>query len=290
MIEAVWLSSPAGGIIFDEEIDGNIIVLQSGLAGFGMVQSKVRIEDSAGSGGVFRHSRKGLRDIDLPVSISGSSEFVSQKASLLASILSNSPKLYVRVTNADPGSSPVTYSLDVVHVGGGDAQFGNDVGRSFCNWIIQLQAPQPFWVADTIDRTGIGSGLPRNGFIKNLTKLPVTSSQVFGTVALANYGSTVACPATWEIRGPLTSLKITNADGKGFEFIEPIPAGEVITVNTEQRTVVNSKGENCYSMLAPAPFFFPIPPGESTAQVIGLGAEAGSSVNCRYNPRVEVLL
>lgn len=51
--------------------DAGDFVLTTGLSGMGIPSTSVRIDDSASDGGVWRFSKRGIREMDLPVVVLG---------------------------------------------------------------------------------------------------------------------------------------------------------------------------------------------------------------------------
>ena len=46
-------------------------ILNPGFMGFNIPAAEVRIENSAGDGGVFRHAKRGVRSMDIPITVVG---------------------------------------------------------------------------------------------------------------------------------------------------------------------------------------------------------------------------
>ena len=63
----------------------------------------------------------------------------------------------------------------------------------------------------------------------------------------------------------------------------------MITVDTEQGTVVDETGANRYDILGPAPKLFPIPPGLSSLVIEGENTTNDTLVIVRYGTRFEVV-
>jgi hypothetical protein len=268
-----------------ELADNGDFVLATGVTGFGIPATSVRIDDSAGDGGRWRHTKRGVRDLDLPIVVLGSSRAdVETKLRRLARLLQTTNGATKLVANYTDGSS---LFLEAHYVGGAETQFGSDATSYFCRWVIQMQAPQPYWESLTAQTFTVGSGSTGRGLLPELTKLRVSSSQTLGVVEVQNNGDVSIYPR-WTIRGPIANLVITN--GKlAFGFTAPIPAGKTYTVDTATSEVFDETDANIYSLLAAAPKLFPLEPGASTIQVNGTDASPDTRIQCYYSPRYEVI-
>lgn len=265
--------------------DDGDYVLATGLQGFGIPTTDVRIDDSAGDGGTWRHTKRGIRDLDLPIVIMGTTRAdVETKLRRLAKLLqtnNGATKIVADYANGDQ------LFLEAHYVGGAETQYGSDAGTYFVRWVIQMQAPQPFWQTSRELSFSIGSGATGRGLLPALTKLRVSSSQTLGVVDVTNEGDVPIYPR-WVIRGPIKNLIISN--GKlTFGFKNEVLAGKTYTVDTGTGTVVDEQGENVYYDLSAAPKLFALPPGDSTITVNGTDASPDTRVVCYYSPRYEVV-
>jgi hypothetical protein len=266
--------------------DNSNYVLNPGFTGFGITPTTVRIEPSAGVGGVFRHSRRGVRDVDLPVTILGSSrEDVQTKLRRLARITQDArgPMVF----RATYGSGEQLF-LNLHYTGGAESQWGSDnAGRTFCRWVLSAQAPQPFWESLTKQTISIAGGGTGRGLLPELSKLKVSSSEALGEVTITSNADVEVYPV-WTINGPVTDF--TVSDGVNSFTIEgTIAEGETITVDTENKTVTDGGGNNVYSLLGPAPKLFSFQPGETLLEVTGTDTNSSTLVNAEYALRYEVV-
>lgn len=260
-------------------------ILSTGVSGFGIPATSVRIDQSAGNGGTWRHTRRGVRDVDLPIVILGSDRAdVESKLRRLARLLQDGSGPTRIVADYDNGDS---LFLEAHYVGGADAQFGTDAGLTFCRWAIQLQAPQPFWESASSQAFTITGGSTGRGLLPQLTKLKVSSSQVLGTVSVTSSADVDVFPV-WTIRGPISNLVISNGS-QSFGFNAPLNAGESITIDTEAGTVVGDNGSNRYALLSAAPKFFTFPTGTTQIQVNGTDTSTSTYIRCEYALRYEVI-
>lgn len=268
-----------------ELADDGDFVLTTGVTGFGIPTTAVRIDDSAGDGGTWRHTKRGVRDLDLPLTILGTDRAdVETKLRRLARLLqttSGATKVVADYSNGD------SLFLEAHYVGGAETQFGSDATGYFCRWVIQMQAPQPYWQTSTESSFNIGSGSSGRGLLPKLTKLKVSSSQTLGVVTVDNEGD-VSIQPRWVVRGPVAGLFISDGT-YSFGFTDPVPAGVSYTVDTATGEVFDDAGQNVYSKLSAAPKLFALPPGVSTISVLGTDSTADTAVTCYYSPRYEVI-
>ena len=283
MVDVTYSLEGANGdvIVFDE----TTYVLRSGMAGFGIPATSVRIEDSAGDGGVWRHTKRQARSLDLPITVFGIDRAdVETKLRRLGKILqdgSGAPKFRATYHN---GSS---LYLNVHYVGGGETVFDNSQsGLTWASWALMLRAPNPFWQSGVVESVTIGSGNTGRGLLPELTKMKLTSSSTLGVVTVVNPGDVATYPV-WEITGPVQNLAISNGT-QSFGF-PVVYSGEVIMVNTETGLVTDALGTNIYSRLAPAPKLFLLPPGTTGISVTGDDVDLDFNVRLTYSPRYEVI-
>jgi phage-related protein len=260
-------------------------ILGTGAQGFGIPATAVRIEESAGDGGTWRHSKRGIRDIDLPLVIIGSDrQDVETKLRRLARLLQDKTGPTKIVANYSNGDQ---LFLEAHYVGGAETQFGADAGSTWCRWVIQMQAPQPYWESASNQTFTISSGNTGRGLLPQLTKMKVSSSTTLGQVSV-NSSADVDVFPIWTIRGPISNLVISNGP-QTFSFTEAVAPGETITIDTELGTVTDQNGTNRYPILGPAPKLFPIKPGQQVIQVNGLETTTSTYISCNYALRFEVI-
>lgn len=268
-----------------ELADDGDFVLTTGVTGFGIPATSVRIDESAAAGGVWRFSKRGIRDLDLPIAIFGTSRSdVETKLRRLARLLQDTSGPTKIVANY---SDDTSVSIQAHYVGGAETQFGSDANSYFCKWAIQLQAPKPYWQSEQTESFSVGSGNTGRGLLPQLTKLKVTSSQAIGVVEVNNTGDVAAYPV-WTITGPVDGLVISNG-AQSFGLNIPVAAGQTYTIDTENGTVKDDLGSNRYEILNPAPKLFPLLPGTTGVSVNGFGADTNTQISCSYKLRYEVI-
>lgn len=262
-------------------------ILTTGVSGFGIPPTQVRISESASDGGVWRNTKRGVRDIDLPIAVTGTDrQDVETKLRRLANLLQdlNGPtKIRATYSNGE------AYELSAHYVGGGDVQYGPQSNGKIARWVISMQAPQPFWES-VIPQNYTLQMLAGRGLLKgtaSLTQLRLSGQYGFGDVTLTNPGDVSAYP-TWTITGPATSVSI-SLNGVGFTYNGTIAAGKQIIVDTFTGTVKDQDGVNRYGNLAAAPKLFAIKPGTQTVTIAAPGADDTTVIAGNFKPRREVL-
>lgn len=266
------------------EFDYSSYVLNPGFMGFNIPAAEVRIENSAGDGGVFRHAKRGVRTLDLPVTVIGSSrDDVQTKLRRLGKLTQNVfGPLTLRATYSDG----VSLDLQTYYTGGAEGQWGESGGETYARWIISLKAPQPYWQSAIEEEFSIGTGSTGRGLLPSLTKMKVSSSSTIGVVTVVNAGDVKTFPV-WRIIGPVSNLVISN--GEEQFGLANIFSGEVVSVDTETGNVTNADGENVYSRLSVAPKLFSLPPGTTALTVLGSDTDLDFNVRLTYSPRYEVV-
>lgn len=261
-------------------------ILTTGVMGFGVPPTKVRIAESASAGGVWRNTKRGVRDIDLPIVVLGANrQDLEDKLRRLSNLLQdfNGPTK-IRASYSD-GTS---FELNAHYVGGADVEYGDESNSIRAKWVISMQAPQPYWESvNPLNYTL--QMLSGRGLLKStsLSKLRLSGQYGFGDVTLTNPGDVVAYPI-WTITGPCDSVSITQ-NGVGFTYAEAILAGDQIVIDTFNGTVTDQDGVNKYGNLSAAPKLFAVLPGTQTVTIQAPGATADSVIAGNFKPRREVL-
>lgn len=265
--------------------DDGDFVLATGVTGFGIPTTAVRIDESAGDGGTWRHTRRGIREMDLPLVILGNSRTdVETKLRRISRLLQDRKGPTKIVANYSDGSSVY---IEAHYVGGAETEFGDSANSYFCRWAIQLQAPNPYWKSGTVSSFSVTTGSTGRGLLPNLTKLKVSSSQTLGVVSVNNAGDVDAFPK-WVIRGPVKDLVVSDGT-YSFSYPGLILGGTSVTIDTASGEVYDDQGVNVYSKLGTAPKLFSLAPGVTNISVIGTEATADTSIVCYYSPRYEVI-
>jgi hypothetical protein len=268
-------------IVFD---DSNY-VLNPGMIGFGIAPTQVRIAESATYGGLWRYTKRGIRDVDLPITILGTDRNdVESKLRRLARLTQDAQGPTELKANY---SDETSLTLGLHYTGGAESQWGESEGLIWCTWLMSFQAPMPFWQSDEEQTFSVTSANRGRGLLPQLSKMKITNSENLGVVNIESTADVDVFP-TWVIQGPITNLLISNGS-QSFGFNRPILSNEIITLNTELGTVQNADGDNLYSILNPAPKLFAFAPGNTTIQVDGTDVDFETIIRCNYALRFEVV-
>lgn len=261
-------------------------IARAGLLGLGIPPTNVRIDESASDGGVWRNTRRGVRNIDIPLTILGvSRDDVELKMRRLSRLVQDTKGPVTIRANYASGEE---WDLQAHYVGGAESQYGSEGDETWINWVLSFQAPNPFWVRSTSESYYLGSGTTGRSIIPNLAELRVSSSQAIGTLIVENSGDVNAYPR-WQFKGPMDTVTVTSDTGLSFSYNATITLGNTITIDTVAGTVVDQLGVNKYANLAPSPKLFSIPAGTSSLTVAATGATGDTLISMFYQPRKEVV-
>ena len=269
-------------IVFDEE---NYLV-ETGLRGFGIPSPMLRIDPSAGDGGIFRQTKRDIRSIDIPVIVLGSSrDDVEAKLRRLSRILLRKFEL-----RAYYGDGNILY-LESYLAAGGDTQFGRDANNYMCRWVLTIKCPQPYWLSRQSTSFSVGQGTSRgliygNGSFMNLQ---IADERIFGQLTINNPGD-VPCPIDWVLRGPFSSMTLSDSYGNSFSYNAAVNDGDEVYISGINSTVTDSTyGTNLYQWLSGNPKFFYLREGSNILTIVGEDLGGGASATAIFNPRYEVI-
>lgn len=265
--------------------DNSNYVLNPSLTGFGIPPTSVRIDDSARYGGIWRYTRRGVRNIDMPVTVLGVDAVdVETKLRRLSRLVQDEqgPTTLTAIRTAG------NLTMELHYTGGAELEYGGEAaGGSWARLLLSFQAPQPYWESASTQSFTVTAGDTGRGLLPQLTKLKVTSSEKLGQINVNNVSDVPVYPV-WTILGPIDNFE-ARSNGLSFGFNRAIAVGETVIVDTEAGTVVDTSGANLYSILLDAPKFFPFLPGNSVVEVLGDSTDLNTSVGAAYNERYEVV-
>lgn len=265
--------------------DNSTYILNPNLLGMGVPPTQVRIDENARVGGVHRYTRRGVRNVDLPITVIGTdSADVETKLRRLAKITQDTSGPTVLTALRSSGD----LTLNVHYTGGAELEYGGDKGGDvWAKLLLSFQAPDPYWQSATTETFTITSGNTGRGLLPQLSKLKVSSAQAIGIITVTNTSDVPVYPV-FRVTGPVTDLEVT-LNGVGWNFTSAVGTGEQFTVNHKTATVVNTAGVNSYNILDTNPKFFAIQPGTSALLVNGSNADSNTSVVLEYNTAFEVV-
>ncbi|MFI9228977.1 phage distal tail protein [Streptomyces rimosus] len=264
------------------QVRGTGFQATAGLTGLGLPAVEAQWLEGAGDGARFRGQRVLPRDLDMPLDIVGQDrDHLRSLVSRLARAMASECSLVLVDEAGGRWSTPVH------RVGGGEISLGG--GERDLQTVITFRAPDPFFTASTVSVQRVGGDTSAAPFLSSLVKLPVAASQAIGDIQLDNIGDVPAYPV-WEIHGPGRDLTVTSPAGETLRWTGALKAGDRLIVDTRSGTVRDGTGANRYALLAPAPRFWTVPPGTSTASVTFLDTTAESAVVCSWRPRRWVVI
>jgi hypothetical protein len=267
------------------EFDYTNYVLNPDFMGFGVPPAQVRIENSAGDGGVFRHAKRAVRMVDLPITVLGNDRGdVQGKLRRLAKLTQN---IYGPIIIEARYTDGARLRLTGYYTGGAEGQWGENGGNTWARWTLSLQMPQPYWQSTDVEQFTITQGVSGRGLLPQLSKLKLSSSQALGTILIDNTGDVAIYP-TYRVIGPVLDFSVSS-NGQSFDFIEAVEEGETIFVNTETGEVYDQDNNNRYDILGPAPKLFRIPVGESALIIEGDDTTDDTRIDVYYALRFEVV-
>jgi hypothetical protein len=278
------IGSNGDEIVFDEASN---FVLTSGLSGLGVPSTTVRIDDSASEGGVWRFTKRGLREIDLPVVVFGETRLeVEQNLRRLTNLLND--RNGGTVLRASYNSGEVWNLTDGHYVSGAETVKGEDAGVLWTRIVLSMQFANPFWIRSQAESISVGVAAGDGKLIPHLAEMRIIGSQAIGEIEIENVGDVESFPF-WIFSGPADSVEVTSQSGLVFSYDSVIELGESIFVNTENGTVVDQDGVNKYSSLGVSPKLFTLPPGNSVVSVVATGADSNTVISLNYQPRKEIV-
>lgn len=282
----MWLEGSNGDRIDIGDVSGPVRRLP-GIRGFGIPPKVLGFVEGAGDGAFPRYTRTGPREVDLPLILLGlsSAEVRSLQTRIASALRPRGAVTAWLVVEPDDG---IQYRLGVYYAAGAETSIGSEAGVDWCRWVLTLRCPDPFWAERNARQVTVTAGNSGRGLLPRLSRLQISSSQIFGSVIVENPGD-VDSFVDWSIRGPASSFT-AELNGEGFE-LGAIDAGETITISTSQAgvSVVDQTGANRYAMLSAAPRFFRLPGGRSTVSMLLGDATEDSLVAMLYRPRYEVM-
>lgn len=292
MTRILSLASAGGSVVLDGRSG-----MKAGLKvrGTGLPSVTAEWFEGAGDGKSYQGGRTLSRVLDLPVKVYGIDRLaVSDRLSALGRIF-RVPNVVRLTANLDG----IQWYVDVVRTGGGDWGWDNDTdGRTFVKTVLTVEAGDPFWAALDVQQRVIkpstgGGGLLGPGI--SLVTLTLSEDNASGVVGFDNTGD-VPAPVQWTIRAPFSGFTLTSPTGEVIDWGsagDGVPGATkttgYIVVDTDLGTVVDEAGVNQYGGLGPAPQFWLIPNGASTATISMSGTSGASQIEAVWRPRKLVM-
>lgn len=259
---------------------------------FGPPPVEVQRSVGAGAGSRYAGKRPAERPIDIRVTVQSATASEQRarldRLSAALDVLGLLPTLpSITVVDPELGMDDAR-TISVAYVDGWDGATTVDTRRTFERVPLSLIAPDPYWygarpvtipVSTTPSVPLLSSTLP-------LLPLRIASSQVQGSLTLMNPGD-VESSGVWTFTGPggpIVAYPGTTA-ADGFRINTTMAAGQSLTLDTENGTLVDQAGADAYGLLDPFPQFWPLPPGVTPAVVSMTNATAASRITVSFVPR-----
>jgi hypothetical protein len=278
----ITFSSAIDEIVFDNEQ----YVIETGLRGFGIPAPMLRIDQSAGDGGIFRQTKRDIRTIDIPVVVLGDSR------SQVEERLRRLSRLMLRNFNINAYYDDGTIlKLEAYLAAGGETEFGNAANFSLCRWVLTVKCPQPYWVASEAVSFTVAQGTERGLIYGNSSfmNLPIADERIFGQITANNPGD-VPCPVDWLITGAFDDLTLSDNYGNSLTYDFPLASGYRIYISGTNSSVTDpDTGENLYQHLSGNPKFFQLHEGANILSITGSNLDSDSAVTAIFYPRYEVI-
>jgi hypothetical protein len=254
----------------------------SGVTGLGLPRVATSWFEGAGDGAEFSDRRYLPRQIDIPLHFYVQGRTELQAIETRFARMMTGPMTFRFVE--DDGSD---WSLQVRRTGGGDWVYGVDtVGRTELSTVVTLTAGDPIFTYSVEEVKVLGTSNPDRGLIRTapLSQLQMSGAQVSGPVTFENTGDEYAAPV-WYVTGPGSNFEATGPNGESFIWEGSLSEGESLIIDTKTASVTDGTGANRYADMGPAPRFWKIPPGTSTA-VTSLGStNSVSAITVKWRPR-----
>lgn len=280
--------SSRGGTLTMGAISG--VVAGAKTRGFGMPGVALQWFEGAGDGKSFRGGRTLARVLDVEVHIYGTdrNDMLSKYGNLARIfVLDNAP---VTMTLTLDGQA---WRGEVVRSGGGDYSFesSDTDGKTYLKTVWTMEAGDPYWTRVDSEARNIsvaGLGIPLIGPGRSLVQMSLSDMEGTGAATFENSGDVEAWPL-WTFYPPFDEILLTR-DGLTLHWIAPaLKTTGYVTIDTAQGTIEDETGANLYTGLEPAPKFWSIPNGSSSATIGLSGASGASRGTVAWHPRKVVL-
>lgn len=259
------------------------LLRQPGGGGWGMAPVVNSWFEGAGEGARLRGTRRGRRELTIPVAAFGASRGeIDVKLRQLGRTIHDPFRVYV---DFDDGR---TFWIEAVYEDGAQGSY-TMAPEYYAELPIVLSCPDPYWTSDDSQVFTIAPASALAPFLPKLADLSLGSSAALGTAVINNAGDVSSRPS-WEVHGPGTDLTV-SLGAMGFVLRKTLTASETVYIKYELGgwTVKDQSGVNLYGYLDPAPWFPEFPPGLSnvTASMGSTGTQ--SYIRATYPERREIV-
>jgi hypothetical protein len=241
-------------------------------------------------GDYYRSMRNKLREVFLPILVSGPSQPAARDAQRRLFALLNPRQtdgLMLDIGQYDG----TTRRLYCRYAGGAEGDWGSGWFKWWSKMGITLRAFDPYFydtVAVESEFVLESTASPLVGTSKDFFPITLSASDVdFTDVPVSNKGDVEAFPV-WTITGPTASgLEIgLNGESEKLFTLGAIASGEVVTVTTARayQSVVDQT-TNRWTLLQPGSYLWSLPPGDSSLRISGSGFDVDTKVQLSFTPR-----
>ncbi|MGW6600609.1 phage tail family protein [Streptomyces sp. NPDC055036] len=274
------LASEADTLDLNEIMDKGLgYQAKAGVTGLGLPPVSVQWLEGAGDGAIYRRRRVLARDIDIPLEIlARDRQHLQELLSRLALALAGQCTLTLL---DDDGTR---WTTEVHRVGGGEYAYGTTtIGEREFETVITVRAGDPYWTSSEAQTRSVG-GTTAAPWLSGIASLPVSASQAIGEIQLNNAGDAEAYPI-WEVIGPGQNFEAVSPAGERLAWAGTLGVDDRLIIDTRKGTVVDQSGANRYANLAPAPRFWTVKPGVSSATAQLIAISPSSKITCSWRPR-----
>ena len=152
---------------------------------------------------------------------------------------------------------------------------------------LVFRAFDPLFYDTTPQSQTYTTGVQKTFLSSQFLPLALTSDVILGSQTVSNSGDVEAWPV-WTVRGPATSVKLTNVrTGQVIDLPITLTAAQTVVIDTRpfRKTVTRDDGTNLYGQLSTASVLWSLPTGDSTVMTELPGAAAGSFITLTYQRR-----
>jgi hypothetical protein len=253
---------------------------------FGLPPVSVVQYDSAGDGARYGGTRRGVRSIDVNVTVASKTEKAQrERLNRLAEVLDDQYGPTVLTVICPDCGTEAARSIDVRYSAGWDGATTVNTRQDFERIPLTLLALEPYFRGAPLDVKWVTEtgAKPLVDTASVFFPVQLASSQVLGAVDIVNVGD-VAAYATWTVTGPGGPVTISSGE-VGFTIDTTLAGGDVLVADGRAGTLRTAAGADAYQLFGPAPKLWLIPPKTSTATVAMGSAGAGSQIVLTYVPR-----
>ena len=150
-------------------------------------------------------------------------------------------------------------------------------------YLLSFLAHDPYFYDTLATTLTFTSSAPTNFF--SITPVLLTGGTIGTGFTLPNNGDVEAFPV-WQITGPGTNPVLTNTTtGKAITIMLALTGGQVLTIDTQAKTVKREDGSNQFSTLSFASVLWTLTTGTNAITLSMSGTTAASKISVSYKQR-----